>query len=121
MPAISSSVARYTGSRLYGLVATILRTSASEVFTSIADRRVRAQRHAGQGDADLGGGDVAGEALLVLDDRQQPGGRGVPVLAEPPQPAAAHADRPELGGHVKGRQPDEQQDDSCGEKHPAIL
>ena len=30
-------------------------------------------------------------------------------------------DRAELGRHVERGQADEQQDDSCGEEHPAIL
>ena len=82
---------------------------------------VRAERHARQRDADLRRGDVAGEPLGVLDDRQQPGRDRVAVLAHPPQPAAADPDRPELGGHVQPGQPDQQQDDSCGEEHPTIL
>ena len=82
---------------------------------------VGAERHARQRDADLGGGDVAREPLGILDDRQQLRGRRVSVLAQAPQPAPADADRSELGGHVERGQPDEQQDDSCGEEHRTIL
>ena len=77
------------------------------------DRRlgVGAEDQAGEGDADLGGGDVAIERVRVFDDRQHPGGERVAVLGQPSQPAPARAHDGELRRDEQRRQQDQQGDD----------
>ena len=80
---------------------------------------VGAEDQARERDADLRDRDVAIELVRVLDDRQDPGGQGVAVLRQPPQPAAAGADGGELRGHVQARQQDEKDNDERCHQHLA--
>ncbi len=72
---------------------------------------VGAENQAGEGDADLRGGDVAVERVRVLEDGQHPGREGVAVLGQPSQPAPARAHDGELRRHEQRRQQDQQGDD----------
>ena len=72
---------------------------------------VGAENQAGEGDADLRGGDVAVERVRVFEDGQNPGGERVSVLGQPAQPAPARAHGGELRRHEQRRQQDQQGDD----------
>ena len=72
---------------------------------------VGAENEAGEGDADLRGGNVAIERVRVLEDRQHPRREGIAVLGQPSQPAPARAHDGELRRHEQRRQQDQQGDD----------
>ena len=77
------------------------------------DRRlaVGAEDQAGEGDADLAGGDVGVELAGVADERRQAQGQEVAVLGHLADPAAPDADRRELRRDVERRQDGEDDDD----------
>ena len=79
--------------------------------------RIGAENQAGERDADLRGGDVAVERGRRLEDRQQARRERTAVLRQPSQPAAAGADRRELGRHIQRGERDEQQDDARSHQH----
>ena len=64
------------------------------------DLRVRAEHEARQRDADLRDADVPIERGGAFDEGKKEAREEVPVLALPADATPAHADRPELGGHV---------------------
>ena len=72
---------------------------------------VGAENQAREGDADLGGSDVAIERVRVFEDRQHPRRERVAVLGQPSQPAPARAHDGELRRHEQRRQQDQQGDD----------
>ena len=70
--------------------------------------RIRAEDQTRERDADLRGADVAIERGWRLDKGQEQARGPATVLREPPDPAPAHPDRPELRRHVQRVGEDEQ-------------
>src|SRR5690606_16763155 len=80
---------------------------------------VHAEAEAGEGDADLGGGDVAILPARVLENLQDRGGELAPLGGAVLDGRSGDADDGELRRHEEGVQEDEEEDDPGDDHSPS--